>query len=169
MVEPVDGPGSMLSPLLVFTTLIPSSIYVLFFANKKPFCCILHTVLDLVVTALQGKKRSSPDRLETAVCWLVVFCAALRTELTSRDVTLISGLIIISNILHFFPLAPVALTVTAVDSDAVVTASSTATATIDLVAAATIDSGPAVADDSYTMVAAGSGAGMTVTKTLDCV
>ncbi len=62
----IDGPGVSPSPVFdgfwraaAHSILIFLSIYVLFFAVKKPFCCILQTVLDLAVPAFPGKKRSS--------------------------------------------------------------------------------------------------------------
>jgi len=97
----IDGPGVSPSPVFdgfwraaAHSILIFLSIYVLFFAVKKPFCCILQTVLDLAVTALSSLpgKQYCQRVLEVVCCLLITLFATLHIESSSRELEPVAGL-----------------------------------------------------------------------------
>jgi hypothetical protein len=113
LTDPWDGPESTpTNPLLEadsYSSALAATAFiviVLLICAIKTHCCgILQPVLDLAVTALHLENFPSLHKLESAICWLIILLNFIGIEPNSRDISIISKLLIIFNIKNFFEMS----------------------------------------------------------------
>jgi hypothetical protein len=111
--DPWDGPESTpTNPYLeadFYLCLVPATVFIvivlLICAIKNHFCGILQPVLDLAVTAFPSKNFLSLHKLESAICWLIILSNFTGIHPNSRDISIVSLLLVISNIQNFLKMS----------------------------------------------------------------